>query len=560
MASERDYFAIACEYAENVVDGTIPACEWVKKACQRQLDDLEREDFGYGFDVERAARVCQFAEKMPHIKGEWAKRKEKIRLEPWQIFIKTTVFGWVDSEGNRRFRTAYIEVPRKNAKSTKSSTVGLYMLCADGEEGAEVYSAATTRDQAKIVWKDAWNMVRRLPDMQATMGVATNAVSIHQLKTASSFLPLSSDTKSLDGKNVHCAVIDELHAHKTREVFDVVETGTGARSQPLLWIITTAGSNRAGICYEQRIYVTRLLDKKAEDETYFGIIYTIDEGDDWTDPAVWAKANPNYGISVKPDDIARLARKAMEMASARNNFLTKRLNVWVNADVAWMDMRKWDACGDPDLEIGDFVGERYYSASDLATKTDIAATARLFVKEIDGEDHFYFFPRFYVPESAAENDPQAQYSGWVAEGYLTETPGNVIDLDQIQEDIEADASEFAALAVGFDPWQARQMMNQLGDAGLDVFEVRATVQNFSEPMKDIEALVLSGRFHHDGNPVMAWMIANTVCHSDAKENIFPRKERPENKIDGTVALIMARALALSGEHEPSLYESDDFIV
>lgn len=543
------YFQRALDYAESVVEGRIAACKWVALACERQLKDLEREGFPYSFDVERADEVCRFIEKLPHIKGKWAGKK--LHLEPWQCFILTTVFGWVDEGGNRRFRTAYTEVPRKNAKSTLTSGVALYMLSADGEPGAEVYSAATTRDQARIVFNDAQQMARKSPGLREALGVTVGAHNIHVLDTASKFEALSAEGSTLDGLNIHFASVDELHAHKTRAVWDVLETATGSRSQSLLWAITTAGSNRAGICYEVRTYLAKVLEGVTEDETLFGVIYTLDDGDDWTDPGVWAKANPNIGVSVYREDVERLARKAMSMPSAQNNFLTKRLNVWVNADTAWMDMRSWDRCATPGMAPSEFEGAPCYVALDLATRVDIAALMQMFVRNVEGKPHYFAFGRYYLPEDTVETSGNSQYQGWAIEGRLVQTPGNVTDYGYIRQDLRDLASRFELREVPYDPFQATQLSTELMDEGFPMVEMRPTVMNFSEPMKELEAAVLEGRFHHDGDPVLTWMVSNVVCHLDNKDNIYPRKERPENKIDGVVALIMAIGRAMVAKEEPS---------
>ncbi len=552
-------------YAERVVAGEIPAGALAVAACQRQLDDIARSIEGaawdYEFNFERAERVCRFLEKMPHIKGRWARARKLITLEPWQSFGLATPFGWQHRETKlRRFRTAYGEVPRKNAKSTIAAGVGLYALADDDEEGAEVYSAAVNRDQAKIVHGIARKMTSKSPAFRRHFGVDVLANNIHILDTGSSFEPLHSESSSLEGKSPHFAIIDELHAHKTRDVYDVIETGTGARDQSMMWIITTAGSNRAGICYELRHYLKEILEGRATDETFFGIIYTIDDDDDWTDPKIWAKANPNLGVSIYPADIERLCRKAMQLPSAQNNFLTKRLNVWVNADSAWMDMRAWDRCGDPSLTMEDFTGEPCVDAFDLASKIDIASRARLFRRIIDGKIHYYAFVAHYLPEDTIHDSANSQYEGWEIEGRLIETPGNVNDYDRMQDDLEDDAKIYQITEVAFDPFQAMQFSNQLKAKGFEMVEVKATVLNFSEPMKELEALVIAGRFHHDGCPVLTWMISNVVSHLDKKDNIYPNKERPENKIDGVVALLMALARLLSEEYSgPSVYESRGLI-
>lgn len=526
------------------MSGAIPACKWVKLACQRQRDDLAGLD-GYRFDEARANKVCRFVEALPHIKGSRFAGK-KLALGDWQAFILTTVFGWVDDAGLRRFRTVYIECPRKNGKSTLSAPVALYLLAADGEPGAEVYSAATTRDQAKIVWEDAKRMADRSPALRQALGVETSAHSVFVKSQASSLKALSRDQQgNLDGLNVHGAIIDELHGHKDRGVWDVIETATGARAQPLVWAITTAGSNRAGICFEQQGYVRKILAGGHDDPTYFGVIYTIDAEDDPFDPASWAKANPNYDVSVSPDDLKRKASKAQQMAAAQNNFLTKHLNVWVNADTAWMNMHAWDACADDSLDEADFDGEDCVIACDLATKVDIAAKVKLFWRDIEGVRHYYAFGRYYLPEEAAEDGRNSQYSGWAASGLLVLTDGSVTDYGVIENEIRDDASRLRVVDAAFDPWQASALIQRLLVDGLPASEYRQTVANMSEPMKELEALVLQGRFHFDGDPVLTWMISNVVCHIDAKENIYPRKERPENKIDGAVALICALGRALT---------------
>ena len=544
----RDYCAIAQSYAKDVVAGRIPAGRFVKAACKRQIEDLKRwkaKGSPYVFDKARASKVCQFIELLPHIKGP--KAGELIVLEPWQIFTLTTAFGWVKQDGTRRFRRVYIEVPRGNGKSALSSGLGLYMLCADGEGGAEVYSFATTRDQAKIVFGDAQNMARRTAGLKAHFGVEVNAHNINVVRTASKFEALSAEGSTLDGLNTHFACVDELHAHKTRAVYDVVETSIGKRAQSMLWVITTAGSNRAGICYEVRSFVTKVLTGVAKDESQFGIVYGLDEGDDWTTEEALIKANPNWGISVMPEVLLPLQAKAMTMPSAANNFKTKHLNEWVNADTAWMDMRAWEACADRTLDAEHFTGEPAWVALDLASKVDIAAKVSLHVREIEGKQHFFCFGQYYLPRETVDRGENSQYQGWESMGLLTVTDGAVIDFGVIEEDLLTDCSRFEVREVPYDPFQATQLSTRMAAQGVPMVEMRPTVLNFSEPMKQLEALVLQGRLHHNGDPVLTWMMSNVVAHMDAKDNIYPRKERPENKIDGVVALIMAIGRALAGD-------------
>jgi phage terminase large subunit-like protein len=548
----RDYQAISEKYCSDVLTGKILACEFVKMACERQVKDLTRKkNFPFSYEPNRGAKVCGFVELLPHIKGALA--GQPIKLEPWQVFIIMTVFSWLKEDGSRRFRRVYIEVPRGNGKSALSSAIGLYMLTADNEGGAEVYSFATTRDQAKIVFGDAQQMARKSNGLRAHFGVDVNAHNIFVTKTASKFEALSAEGSTLDGLNTHFACIDELHAHKTRGVYDVVETSIGKRLQSLLWVITTAGSNRSGICYEVRSFVSKVLKKTTEDESQFGIIYGLDKDDDWTDESALIKANPNWGVSVMPDILSSLQAKAMAMASAANNFRTKHLNEWVNADVSWMDMRKWDDCADPTLDIQDFEGEEAYIALDLASKTDIAAKINLFVR--DG--HYYAFGDYYLPRETVERGENSQYSGWESLGLLTVTDGAIIDFQVIEDKILNDCKRFEVIELPYDPFQATQLSMRLLNQGVNMVEVRPTVLNFSEPMKQLEALVLSGKFHHNGDPILTWMVSNVVCHTDAKDNIYPRKERPENKIDGVVALIMALSRAIANNNDSGSF--DDFL-
>lgn len=531
----------------------IPACKYVRQACTRQLRDLKRWALRgtYRFDEDEANEWCEFAEQLPHIKG--AKAGQNIHLEGWQCFVITTAFGWMRRDtGKRRFRRVYIEVPRGNAKSTLTSTLALKAGFADGEGGAEVYSAATTRDQARIVFADAQAMARKRPELCEALGVEVLAHAIVQKLSSSVMMALSADANTLDGKNIHFAAVDELHAHRTREVFDVLETGTGKRAQSMLWCITTAGSDRAGVCYEQRTYSIKVLGEVAPDDSLFAIIYTIDDGDDWTEESSWIKANPNWGVSVQPEIVAQLATKAMQMPAAQSNFKTKHLNVWVNADEAWMDMRAWDRAADETLKEEDYDKDPTWLGLDLASKTDIAARIRISVREIEGVHHYFLFGRYFLPEQAVTDGRNSQYRGWETSGLLTVTPGDTLDFQFIIDDIEALASRAQVEEIGFDPWQATFLAQKLTENGATMVEVRNTVANFSAPMKEFDALVRQGRLHHNGDPVLTWMVSNVVCHMDAKENIYPRKERPENKIDGVIAAItgLARALAAVQSDDP----------
>jgi len=545
---EYPHVAMALAYAQQVIAGDIHVCVYVKQACERQLRDLDRADWVYRFDPDAAERICRFAELLPHIKGPLA--GERILLAPWQAFVLTTAFGWLRTDtGRRRFRRVYIEVPRGNGKTTMSDAPALYMLGADGEGGAEIYSAARTRDQAKIAFWTAQQMARKSPDFLRSLGIEVLAHRIVQARTASYFEAVSADADSLEGKNVHFGLIDEFHAHRSRDVYDAIETGAGKRDQSMLWAITTAGSDKTGICYEQRAYLLNILKGTVEDANYFGVVYTIDDGDDWTAEETWRKANPNYGVSVEPEHLAMQCRKAMQSPASQASFLTKHLNIWIQTDQALFDMRAWDRCKDERLNLSQFKGKPCVVAVDLASKTDIAAVILLF----EHQGKLIPFGRFYLPESAIEEARNASYRGWARSGRLITTPGDVIDFGQIETDLLDLSKQFQVREIAYDPWQATQLATRLQQQGASVIEFRQTVANFTEPTKELDSLMRSGKIAHDGDPVLAWMIGNVVGHYDAKENVYPRKERPENKIDGAIALIMAIGRKMVPEKNPEYF-------
>lgn len=562
--AKRNYNSIAKKYATDIVEGRSVACEYIRLACQRFLDDLKRKDLRY--DSAKVDRVCSFIELLPHTKGTWD--HPTVILSDWQIFIIANVFGLiVKATGLRKYRTVYIEVARKNGKSFLTTGIGLYMLALDGEPGSEVYSAARNRDQAKIVWGDAKQMISRYASNFKKVGIEAMADSIMHRSSGSRFVPVSSDAQSLDGKNAHAALIDELHAHRTREVYDVMVTSTGSRKQPLVWSITTAGSNRSGICYEVRDFAIKVLTKAVDADTFFGMVFTIDQArtefvdgveveipaDDWTDPAVWAKANPNLGVSLFDTQLKELCAQAQAQPQAQNNFLTKHMNVWVNASTSWMNMVHWEKCGNKHLCIDDFVDYDCYLGFDLSSKIDVTALSIVFIR--DGK--YYVFGKYYLPrDTVAERAAStcAHYEGWAQAGYFDLIPGSVIDHHHIYDDIMGLVEKFRVREISYDPWKAHQLVKDLSDEGLNLVEVRQNVNNLSDPMKELEKFVVAGKLVHDDNPVLNWMISNVVCHTDANDNIFPRKEFPENKIDGAVALItnLSRAVVPPAPVEPRI--------
>lgn len=537
------------DYAERVVSGEIAACKWVRLACERHLRDLETGVLrGLRFDEDAADRTIQFFGFLRHSKGEWAGCK--FELAAWQQFIIGNIFGWLRSDGLRRFRTAYIEVPRKNGKSTLLAGVALYMLVGDEEPGAEVYTAATKRDQAKIIWTEAANMVRASPTLKKRISVLRSRANMSIEATACKFEALGADADTLDGLNIHCATVDELHAHKDRDTWDKLETGTGSRRQPLLVAITTAGSEQDSICYEQRDYVSKVLRRIFEDDTYFGYIACADESDDWRDPAVWAKANPNLGVSVKLDDLERKAAKAKETPAAQAAFMRLHLDIWTQAESPLIPMDKWDACAG--LVVPEALkGRVAYGAYDLSANTDITAAVLVLPADdgmIDALPHFWM-PQIGLDERIRKDG--VRYDLWAKQGYITLIPkSELIDDQFVRQWFLRQRETINIKQIVFDKWNALSLAADLGNDGFEMVEFPQTIANFSGPTKAMLELVIAGKLRHGGNPVLRWMADCLTVRQDANENIRPVKperHKSNKRIDGMVALIMALSRAILKE-------------
>jgi phage terminase large subunit-like protein len=542
-----DYAGIARQYCLDVTEGRIPACQYVHRATQRHLDDLGRQSapaFPYAFSPALAGRVCAFVERLSHVKGDLA--GQLIKLLPFQVFILSTIFGWIhdrgDKMGKRRFRRVFIELPRGNAKSTLSSAVALYMLSADNEGGADCYSAATTRDQARIVWADAAAMARSpvSRQMMTKLGVSAHAHTINVQTTNSKFIPLSAEGSSLEGLSVHFGVIDEIHAHRTREVWDSIVLGAGKRSQSIVWGITTAGYDMAGIGFEQHTYTTKILDGVVTDESTFGIIYSIDPGDDWQSPENWRKANPAWKVAVDPEYFESIANEAIAVSSKQPGFQTKYLNLWLSSSHSWADLPSWQRCIDPSIKIKDFHKKPVFIGLDLASKTDMAA--KVILAPMDN-GHYAAFPTYYLPDKAVTDGRNSQYKGWFIDGRIRTTEGEVLDFDVIEADILADMKTFDVQEVAIDPYEARQLMQRLMAQSVPVIEIGQTVGNLSEPTKELDAMTRSGKLHYDC-PILLWMASNVIVRVDTNDNIKANKAKPEDKIDGVIALILALCRAM----------------
>ena len=554
------------DYADDVASGRILAGELHVLAAKRHIRDRELaalEQGAYWLDEAKATKAIAFFEDLKHIKGEWA--GQPFKLEPWQQFIVGSVYGWRSrASGFRRFRRAYVEVPRKNGKSLLAAGMALLTTFFDEEPGAEGYVAATKRDQAKdIVFGDALKMVKHDKALQSFVkpnGRWETASNLHG--DDSKLEPLSRDYDSMDGLNVHFAVVDEYHAHPDRGILDVLETALGARRQPLLLIITTAGEDLQSPCGEERSYSDKILRGVFDDPRTFAFIAHADganddEVDPFTDEAA-RQANPNYGISVKPDDLAALAAKAREMPGAAATYKQKRLNWWVSSFGQWFAIDGWRRGQSDGLDLAALEGQVCYGGVDLSSKTDLSSIVLAFPPtETAG---WRVLSWFFTPEEGIKDRAErsrAPYVRWVKEGYLVAHPGARIDQTDVGERVKALHERYAPEMWGFDPWNAGKLLVELAGALGDdvVVEVNQTMLQLSDAFKELQVEVLAGRVDAGDHPVMRWCVSNTVGHQDDNENARPSKKRSTGRIDGVSALTTAAALALRGEDEnTSVYD------
>lgn len=547
-SATKDYTGIAAGYCREVTAGKIPACKWIRLACQKFLDDLldcESSESLVVYSSAAADRACKFVEMLPHTKGVWRQRRELIKLQAWQCFVLCSVFGFLyRASGLRRCRECFLLLPRKSGKSLLAAAIALYMLCADKEAAPEVYCGAGTLRQALEVFTPAKQMVRILPAIKRAFHLQVWAAQL-LLEAGGKFLPVVRDPG--EGQSPSCFVLDEVHQHKDDQLISTFRTGCGSRLQPLGLFISTAGSSIEGPCYAMVEETHRVLSGTVERPELFALLYGIDEGDDWTSEETLRKANPGWGVSIFPDFLRAQQRNAIANARLTNSFLTRHLNVWVGTDSAFFNLAKWKAAGNPELAPKDFAGCPSYLGIDLSSKIDLTATVRVFVKTEDsGRVVYAIFPRFYLPAEKINDPACAHYAGWERAGHLKATAGSMIDFDLVADEAVLDIEESAVLEVGIDQWNAGATVARLQrDTSAAVVEIPQTVRFLSDPTKSLEALLLDGRIVHNDNPVLSWCLANVVCHEDRNGNVKPNKPRDKKqKIDGAIALLMALSRAL----------------
>ena len=517
---------------------------------------------GSHYDKAAADFAVRFVESLKHTKGRW--HGKAFELIGWQEEIIRDLFGILKKNGYRQFNMAYIEIPKKQGKSELAAAIALLLCCGDGEERAEVYGCAADRQQASIVFDVASDMVSMCPALRKRVKILASQKRIIYLPTNSFYQVLSAEAYSKHGFNIHGVVFDELHAQPNRKLFDVMTKGSGdARMQPLYFLITTAGNDVNSICYEIHQKAKDILEGRKIDPTFYPVIYGADEGEDWTDPAVWEKANPSLGITVNIDKVQDACNSAMQNPAEENAFRQLRLNQWVKQAVRWMPMEKWNACAFP-VDEKALEGRVCYGGLDLSSTTDITAFVLVFPPRTEDEK-YVILPYFWLPEDNIElrvNRDHVPYDVWKKQGLFNTTEGNVIHYAFVERFITQLGEKYNIREIAFDRWGATQMAQNLDNAGFTVVQFGQGMASMSPPTKELMNLVLEKRIAHGGNPVLSWMVDNlTVVQYDAG-NIKPSKSKSTEKIDGAVAMIMAldRAIKKGAEDGGSVYDTRGFYV
>ena len=521
---------------------------------------------GEWFDVEAAEGASEFfREWLVFVEGE--KAGEAFELEPWQEAIVGCLIGWKRSDGLRRYRESLIYVPRKSGKTPMCAGLVNYMLFCDDEPGAQLVSAAADREQASHVFRHAAHMVMRNPELDKHVKIYRTYKSIELSADGSVYKALSSDANTKHGSNLSFIIVDELHAHPSRDLVDVLSTGTGSRRQPLMIYITTADYDRESICNEKHDYATKVRDQVVGDSAFLPVVYEAAPDDDWTSPETWTKVNPNLDVSVRREYLERECKRAQDQPSYENTFKRLHLNIKTQQDVRWISLPAWDAC--PDNGIGDAVrwrewamehlaGRRCVEALDLSSKMDLTADVLVFPPSGDDE-LWYVLPWLFVPrEGAAQRSKtdRVPYLEWAKQGFITLTDGNVVDYEWVKSQIRENRQRFDVQEVAYDPWNATQIALQLQEEGASVVEFQQGYRSMSEPTKELERLIAAKLIAHGHNPVLRWMASHVAADMDPAGNIKPSKKKSTERIDGLVATIMAIGRAMVAEEkQESIYET-----
>lgn len=551
VKAKPDLRARLINYSKKILNGDIVACEKHKWSCQRFLNDIENEgtdEFPYVFDEERGQRFLDWFSEFKHRKGILAGQY----IEPHiiQEFIFGNIYGWIHQNTElRRFKKAYWQVGRKNAKSQSLGAVGSYESSAFGELSAEVYCAATKKDQAKIVWDEIEGMIKGHPHLRNSFKVAYGTIT--HLKSGSIVRPLSKeDSKTGDGYSPQCGIIDEYHAHPTSEMYDIIDSGMGARPQPLMMIITTAGYNLNHPCYRVEYqYVAQILDPNnpINNDEYFVMINELDKGDDIKDESNWEKANPILASYENGREYLRSQLKiALDVPEKMRTFLTKNMNVWVDAkEDGYMDMSKWKDCESEEINLKQYP---VWLGIDLSTTTDLTSVGLVFKLP---DNKYAIKQHSFMPEDKLQermNSDRVPFDLWEQQGHLTTTPGAVVDYSFIEEYIlNLRDQGYDIQEINYDKWNATHFSQIMDGHGFLMVEIPQMLRHLSAPTKDFRKNVFSKNILHFGDPLLTWAIGNAVTKMDAQENIMLDKSKSTERIDPIAAIINAFGRATSGQ-------------
>lgn len=547
----------AYSYAEKAVSGDVLIGRYAKLACKRFLADLAiagTEDFPYRWDCAVAERMMRFAQKLPHVKGKWVRKKQRFKLEPWQCFVFANLYGWVhtgqgnaeeghgpDRKGLRRFNRGHIYIPRKNGKTPMGAISGWWMLAKDGEPGSEVYCGATTEDQAMEVFRAAYQMGIAEPALPKGTGVRLFKTSLTK-EDGSVFKPVVG--KPGDGASVHCAIVDEFHEHPDSTLYDTMRTGVMAREQPLLLVISTAGYLLQGPCRADWRECENLLEGAIKDDTKFAIIFAVDDPSEWSTVEGLRKANPNWGVSVEIPQILSLLEEAKRDPAKQAIFKTKHCNMWVNSSNGWINMERWNSCASPELRIEDFIGQDCWIGIDAASRVDVFSMVIIFKRG----NQYIVFAKHFLPEETVYLEHNQHFRKWAEAGHLVATPGARTDQHLVEEQLKKWADMFNIREVAYDAREISMLMDDVRLwAGFPCIEMNQGPTLMSEPMKELEAIINTGDLRHPACPMLTWMAANVVRKQarggGPTKLYYPTKERNDDKIDGIVAMIMALSRA-----------------